>query len=58
MQKEPEKTMDTSEVDQLFEQFKSTEKKLGSDFKPFSKDPEKQKRYELYLRMKEKGRKG
>ncbi|KAK4319559.1 hypothetical protein Pmani_009503 [Petrolisthes manimaculis] len=58
MQKKSEKTLDTSEVDQLYEEFKSSEKKLGSDFKPFSKDPEKQKRYELYLRMKEKGQKG
>ncbi|XP_063889799.1 G patch domain-containing protein 1-like [Scylla paramamosain] len=55
--KESSKPIDTSEVDKIYEEFKNSDKKLGSDFKPFASVPEKQKRYELFLRMKEKGQK-
>lgn len=53
-----EKTLDTSEVDKLYEEFKNADKKLSSDYKPFARNPEKQKRYDLFLRMKDKGQKG
>lgn len=56
--KDPQKTLNTSEVDKLFEEFQNSDKRLSSDFKPFAKNPEKQKRYELFLRMKDKGQKG
>lgn len=56
--KDSTKPIDTSEVDKIYEEFKKSDKKLGSDFKPFASVPEKQKRYELFLRMKEKGQKG
>lgn len=56
--KDSHDTLDTSEMDKLYEEFKNSDKKLGSDFKPFASVPEKQKRYDLYLRMKEKGQKG
>lgn len=36
----------------------NTEHRTTIAYKPFGKVPEKQKRYELYLRMKEKGLKG
>ncbi len=53
-----EKTLDTSEMDKLYEEFKNADKKLSSDYKPFARNPEKQKRYDLFLRMKDKGQKG
>lgn len=55
--KDSQKTLDTSEVDKLFEEFQNSDKRLSSDYKPFARNPEKQKRYELFLRMKDKGQK-
>ncbi|XP_068230027.1 G patch domain-containing protein 1-like [Palaemon carinicauda] len=51
------KTEDNSEVDQLFEEFKNSGGSLRSDFKPFAKNDEKQRRYELFLKMKDRGQK-
>ena len=58
MQRKEDKSFDTSEVDKIYEEYKNTNSRLSTDFKPFSKDPDKQKRYDLFLKMKEKGHKG
>ncbi|CAL4081886.1 unnamed protein product, partial [Meganyctiphanes norvegica] len=46
-----------AEIEKLYEEFKSSGSKPLSEYKPFAKDPEKQRRYELYLRMKAAGHK-
>ncbi|KAG0714577.1 G patch domain-containing protein 1 [Chionoecetes opilio] len=55
--KESKKTLDTSDVDKIYEEFKNSDNKLSTDFKPFGSVPEKQKRYELFLKMKQRGQK-
>ncbi|XP_064120817.1 G patch domain-containing protein 1-like [Macrobrachium nipponense] len=57
VQKSKQKVEDNSEVEKLFEEFKSSGGSLRSDFKPFAKNEEKQRRYELFLKMKDKGQK-
>ncbi|XP_066990837.1 G patch domain-containing protein 1-like [Macrobrachium rosenbergii] len=57
VQKRKQKTEDNSEVDKLFEEFKNSGGSLRSDFKPFAKNEEKQRRYELFIKMKDKGQK-
>lgn len=48
------KDVNTDEVDKIYEEFNISNAKFNSDFKPFMKDPEKQRRYDLFLRMKER----
>lgn len=47
---------DTSDIDKIYEEFKTASMK-SSEFKPFARNSEKQRRYELFLRMKERGQK-
>nr|XP_045615000.1 G patch domain-containing protein 1-like [Procambarus clarkii] len=55
--KDQPESIDTLEVEKIYDEFKNSGSKFSSDFKPFSKDPDKQRRYDLFLRMKERGQK-
>ncbi|KAK7072915.1 G patch domain-containing protein 1 [Halocaridina rubra] len=48
---------DTFDVDKLYEEFQSFEGTSGVGYKPFARDEAKQRRYELYMKMKERGQK-